>query len=62
MKKDGGKRIAEKLSIKFLGAIPLIPAICEAGDVGKPAVLIDEKTEEVFSKITDDLISGLKEQ
>lgn len=60
--KDGGKRIAEKLSLKFLGAVPLIPAICEAGDVGKPAVLIDEKTEKIFSKITDDVISGLKEK
>lgn len=51
-KKDGGKNIAEQLSIEFLGAVPLIPAICVAGDVGKPAVLVDEDSESIFLQIT----------
>ncbi|NPD87332.1 MAG: Mrp/NBP35 family ATP-binding protein [Asgard group archaeon] len=52
-KKDGGKNIAEELSIEFLGAVPLIPAICVAGDVGKPAVLVDEESEKIFLEITN---------
>ena len=52
-KKDGGKNIAEQLSIEFLGAVPLIPAICVAGDVGKPAVLVDEDSESIFLEITE---------
>jgi Mrp family chromosome partitioning ATPase len=52
-KKDGGKEIAGELAIEFLGAVPLIPAICVASDVGKPAVLVDEESENVFLQITE---------
>jgi Mrp family chromosome partitioning ATPase len=52
-KKDGGKKIAEELALDFLGAVPLIPAICVAGDVGKPAVLVDEESETIFLEIID---------
>ncbi|WP_243516930.1 MULTISPECIES: Mrp/NBP35 family ATP-binding protein [unclassified Candidatus Cardinium] len=32
--KDGGKLLAEKASIPFLGQIPLLPMICQQGDLG----------------------------
>ncbi|MDN5247365.1 MAG: Mrp/NBP35 family ATP-binding protein [Candidatus Cardinium sp.] len=32
--KDGGKLLAEKTSIPFLGQIPLLPMICQQGDLG----------------------------
>jgi ATP-binding protein involved in chromosome partitioning len=38
-KQGGGKRAAEDLSVPFLGAIPIDPAIVEASDTGKPYVL-----------------------
>jgi ATP-binding protein involved in chromosome partitioning len=34
----GGKRAAEELGVPFLGAVPLDPAIAEAGDAGLPVV------------------------
>ena len=33
---DGGKTLAEKYQVPFLGEIPLVQAIREAGDAGKP--------------------------
>ncbi|MFP4083609.1 MAG: P-loop NTPase [Desulfonatronovibrio sp.] len=41
-KKGGGKELAEKYGLSFLGAVPLDPASVVAGDLGKPVVLIDE--------------------
>ena len=38
----GGKRLAEKLEVPFLGEIPLIKSISDSGDAGKPIVLADE--------------------
>lgn len=37
--KGGGVDLAERLGVPLLGQIPLIQSICEAGDVGRPAVL-----------------------
>ncbi|MFQ5715685.1 MAG: Mrp/NBP35 family ATP-binding protein [Nitrospinales bacterium] len=37
----GGKTLAEKLNVPYLGDIPLIPQVVESGDNGKPIVLSD---------------------
>lgn len=37
--KDGAKNLAEDLKVPFLGALPLVQSIREAGDVGRPAAL-----------------------
>ena len=37
--KGGGKKVAEKLDVQFLGEIPIDPRIREGGDAGKPIVL-----------------------
>lgn len=37
--KDGAKNLAEELGVSFLGQIPLVQSIREAGDAGRPAVL-----------------------
>jgi ATP-binding protein involved in chromosome partitioning len=37
--KNGGQELAESYQIPFLGEIPLIQSISEAGDAGKPIVL-----------------------
>lgn len=36
---DGGKQMAEAMDLPFLGQIPLIQSVREAGDQGKPEVL-----------------------
>lgn len=61
-KKDGGKRIAESLNLNFLGAVPLIPAICESGDNGRPAVLQSDKAKEVFEEIVDKILTQIQKE
>ncbi|MFW5734667.1 MAG: Mrp/NBP35 family ATP-binding protein [Oceanidesulfovibrio sp.] len=41
-KKGGGKELAYKYGLPFLGAVPLDPATVVASDLGKPVVLMDE--------------------
>ncbi|MFD2552890.1 Mrp/NBP35 family ATP-binding protein [Sphingobacterium tabacisoli] len=50
--KDGGKRLAEDNKVPFLGEIPLIKAISDAGDNGFPVVLDgDEDISESYKSI-----------
>lgn len=44
-KKGGGKDLAEKYGLEFLGAIPLDPATVVAGDLGTPVVLLEEESQ-----------------
>ncbi len=57
--KDGAKNLAEKLQVPLLGEIPLVQSICEAGDVGRPAVL-QEGTPQ--SKAFKELASSVAQQ
>lgn len=61
--KDGAKHLAEDIDTKFLGEIPLVQSIREAGDVGRP-VALQEKTilEESFVNITKKMLSELIER
>jgi len=55
--KDGAKNLAEDLGVKFLGAIPLVQSIREAGDVGSPAALqINTPLSEAFKEITQNVV------
>ena len=55
--KDGAKNLADDLGVKFLGAIPLVQSIREAGDVGSPAALqIDTPLYEAFKTITQNVV------
>lgn len=50
--KDGGKRLAEDNKVPFLGEVPLVKAISDAGDNGFPVVLdADEKVSDVYRNI-----------
>ncbi|MDR2282102.1 MAG: Mrp/NBP35 family ATP-binding protein [Sphingobacterium sp.] len=50
--KDGGKRLADDNKVPFLGEIPLIKAISDAGDNGFPVVLDgDEAISEAYKNI-----------
>jgi ATP-binding protein involved in chromosome partitioning len=48
---DGGKSLAEKEKVPFLGEIPIVQAIRESGDSGFPAVMKDGITEESFTNL-----------
>lgn len=43
-KSGGGRALAEKYGLEFLGAVPLDPATVVAGDLGTPVVLLKEDT------------------
>ncbi len=47
----GGKRMAEKFDVPFLGEVPLVQGIREAGDIGYPAVMQDSITGEAFKHL-----------
>ena len=50
--KDGGKRLAESNALPFLGEIPLVKSIADAGDNGFPILLdADEKVVQSFKEI-----------
>ncbi|WP_439150928.1 P-loop NTPase [Winogradskyella sp.] len=51
--KEGAKHLAEDLDVPFLGEVPLVQSIREAGDVGRPAALqTATPIEESFEQIT----------
>ncbi|PIB35395.1 ATP-binding protein [Reichenbachiella sp. 5M10] len=45
---NGGRELAEKEEVPFLGEIPIVQSIRESGDSGYPAVMKDGITEEAF--------------
>jgi len=58
--KDGAKNLAEDIDTAFLGEIPLVQSIREAGDVGHPVALQDNTPlENAFSEITKNTLSEL---
>jgi ATP-binding protein involved in chromosome partitioning len=44
---DGARNLATQLNIPFLGELPIVQSIREAGDVGRPAVLQEGTIPEV---------------
>lgn len=40
--KDGGKKMADKYNVPFLGELPLVQSVSEAGDSGEPIILADK--------------------
>jgi ATP-binding protein involved in chromosome partitioning len=57
--RDGARYLAEDLGVPFLGGLPLVQNLREAGDVGRPAVLQGGVNEEAFTSITQTLITEL---
>ena len=55
--KQGAKALAEDLKVSFLGEIPLVQSIREAGDVGRPAAM-QEGTPfvQAFEKLTQEVV------
>ena len=58
--KDGAKNLATDLNVPFLGEIPLVQSIREAGDVGRPAALQTETPiEQAFEELTKNVVQEL---
>ncbi|BAO54554.1 Mrp/NBP35 family ATP-binding protein [Nonlabens marinus] len=56
--KDGARNLAADLNIPFLGELPLIQSIREAGDVGRPAAMQDgTDIEKSFIDITRNVVT-----
>ncbi len=53
--KDGGKNLAEKYDVPFLGQIPLVQSIRESGDSGLPAVMKEGITAKAFNDLAEAL-------
>ena len=55
--KEGAKNLAKDLEVPFLGEIPLVQSIREAGDVGRPAALqTATPLEQAFEKLTQNVV------
>jgi ATP-binding protein involved in chromosome partitioning len=58
--KEGAQNLASDLKIPFLGEVPLVQSIREAGDVGRPAALQEEgPLKEAFEEITRNIVREL---
>ncbi|GAB4158723.1 MAG: Mrp/NBP35 family ATP-binding protein [Winogradskyella sp.] len=54
---QGAKHLAEDLEVPFLGEVPLVQSIREAGDVGRPAALqAATPIEQAFEAITKNVV------
>ena len=55
--KEGAKNLAEDLQVPFLGEVPIVQSIREAGDVGRPAAMqTGSITEAIFEEITKNAV------
>jgi ATP-binding protein involved in chromosome partitioning len=58
--KQGAKNLAEDLKVPFLGEIPLVQSIREAGDVGRPAAMqTGTALEAAFQELTKNSVEEL---
>ena len=58
--KDGARFLAEDLDAAFLGEVPLVQGIREAGDVGHPVALQENTAvEQAFKEITKNALTEL---
>ncbi|CAZ95346.1 Mrp/NBP35 family ATP-binding protein [Zobellia galactanivorans] len=55
--KEGAKNLSEDLGVPFLGEIPLVQSIREAGDIGRPAAMqTATAVEEAFEELTKNVV------
>jgi len=60
--KEGARNLAEDLKVPFLGEIPLVQSVREAGDVGRPAALqtatpIEEAFENLIRNVVREVVN-----
>lgn len=52
---DGGRNLADKFKVPFLGQIPLVQGIRESGDNGLPVVMKDGPAATAFVQLAEEL-------
>ncbi len=58
--KEGAKRLAEDIGVPFLGEIPLVQSIREAGDAGRPAAMqTSTSLETAFQDMTKNVVQEI---
>jgi len=59
--RGGGKKIAEKFEVPFLGEIPIDPSVRKGGDLGLPIVFSDpdSSTSKAFQDIAERILENL---
>ena len=57
----GGEELATKLGVPLLGNVPLVPALREGGDDGRPIVIAepDDEASQAFRAIAEQLDTTL---
>lgn len=61
--RHGARNLAEQLDVPFLGELPLVQTIREAGDVGRPAALQqDGAVREAFTEMARNVVSALADR
>ncbi|MFS4468649.1 P-loop NTPase [Maribacter sp. 2210JD10-5] len=63
--KEGAKHLSEDLKVPFLGEIPLVQSIREAGDIGRPAAMqtatpIEAAFEEITKNVVQEVVNRNK--
>jgi ATP-binding protein involved in chromosome partitioning len=60
--RDGARNLAEGMNIPFLGAIPLVQSVREAGDIGRPAVFQENTPSAMaFDELVRNLVESLEQ-
>ena len=54
---EGAKNLSEDLGVPFLGEIPIVQSIREAGDYGRPAAMqMASVVENIFDEVTRNVV------
>ena len=63
-KEGGGQRLAEDLSVPFLGRIPMDPLVCEDSDKGVPFIAehVDSPAAKAFESIVEKVADFIEKQ
>jgi ATP-binding protein involved in chromosome partitioning len=56
----GGRRAAERLGLPFLGEVPLLPAIRQGGDSGRPPAAGEGEESRIFAAVADRMVEELR--
>lgn len=64
--KEGAKHLAEDLKVPFLGEIPLVQSVREAGDIGRPAAMqtatsVERNFEELTRNVVREVVGRNKD-
>lgn len=60
--KGDGEKLAEEMSLPFLGSIPLSPEVSESGEKGKPMVEIGGKASEIYNELAEKILNQLEKE